>query len=122
MSSTIQTLGLMKNNLVEIGDLTVLNNLGILYLRGNNLEMIPDILEGLLQLWVLKIGDNTRMSCDRRMCWRRLWDRMRPPIEYRDDVMCMAPPAARGHHLAKISPGFIQCARGESQLIFPWTK
>ena len=113
MSGTVTQLQLYNNQLVHLGDATVLTNLNALQLHGNDLETIPDMLGGLPRLSTLRIKDNVRMACDHRMCWRRLWDRVRSPIKYSDDVKCMAPPAARGHLLSLISPGFIECDQGE---------
>ena len=112
MSSMITRLALSGNNLVELGDVTPITDLGILWLSNNQLQTIPDMLDGLPNLWGLNIGDNTRLTCDRRMCWRRLWKRVRSPLLYGDDVECKAPPAARGHRLSMINPGFMKCDQG----------
>ena len=112
MSSTFRRLNLIDNQLIQLGDVTLLNNLGGLWLDGNELETIPDLLMGLPNLWVLSTRGNTRMACDHRMCWRRLWDRVRSQIPFGDDVKCMAPLAARGYRLSLISPGFMQCDQG----------
>ena len=95
MSRTISTLWLHNNKLVELGDVTVLNNLNNLKLHGNELKTIPDMLGGSPQLYVLTIQKNTRLACGHQMCWRRLWGRVRSKI-IMDDVQCMAPPAASG--------------------------
>ena len=114
MNSMMEVLGFMDNNLVEFGDVTVMKSLRVLYLAGNKLETIPDMLGVFPRLWVLTIEHNTRMTCDFRMCWKRLWDRVRTPITRSDDVQCTAPPAARGHDLSLISPGFMQCDQGDA--------
>ena len=114
MCRAIKELRLHRNKLIEFGDVTVLHNLGTLYLYNNELETIPDMLGGLPHLYSLRVKNNARMACDRRMCWKRLWDRVRSPIRRTDDVQCMAPPAARGYLLSMISPGFMQCYQGKS--------
>ena len=112
MSDTVISLLLYGNNLMTIGDVTVLTNLEYLNVRQNQLKTIPDVLLGLPRLRWLYIGDSTRMFCDHRMCWRRLWDRVRSSMGSEDDVMCMAPSAARGHRLSMINPGLMQCDQG----------
>ena len=112
ISTTLVTLHLARNQLVEFGNITVLYNIKNLDLRHNDLETIPDILDGLPSLNKLWIEGNRRMTCDHRMCWRRLWDRVRTPIARDDDVECMAPSVVRGHPLSEINPGFMQCDQG----------
>ena len=114
MSSTLTELQLYRNKLVEIGDTAVLNNIDTLWLNENQLETIPDMLEGVPRLLKLKTKDNTRMSCDHRNCWMRLWDRVRSPIPIKDDVICMVPSAVRGHCLSLINPAFMQCDQGKA--------
>ena len=113
ISSTTAVLDLVANKLVEVGDITVLQNLVAVWLSNNKLESIPDMLGGLPRLRQLYIDGNSRMSCDIRMCWMRLWERVRSRILYTDDAQCMAPPSARGYRLSQISPGFMQCNQGE---------
>ena len=112
VSRNLFFLELSYNKLTEIGDLTPLRRVRQLSLEGNELETIPDMLDG-APLYIFKIKDNTRMTCDHRMCWRRLYERVRSWIRYKDDVKCMAPSAARGHSLSRISPNFMQCDQGE---------
>ena len=64
MNSMIEVLGFMDNDLVEFGDVTVIRNLRVLYLAGNKLKTIPDMLGVSPRLWLLTIGHNTRMTCD----------------------------------------------------------
>ena len=112
MNSGIRELGLDTDKLVEIGNVAIFNQLRYLNLRSNKLATIPDLL-GLPSLSTLYIRDNTRMTCDRWMCWRGLWDRVRPRLRRGDDAECKAPPIVRGHPLSIISPGFMQCDQGE---------
>ena len=82
MSRTISTRWLHNNKLVELGDVTVLNNLNNLKLHGNELETIPDMLGGLPQLYVLTIqktrgwlvtikcvGDDCGAEFGQRLSW-----------------------------------------------------
>ena len=112
ISSTAEVLDFFGSKLVNIGDITVLHNLVAVWLLNNNLETIPDML-GLPRLRILYIDGNSRMSCDIRMCWRQLWDRVRSPIRRTDDAECMTPSSAKGYRLSQISPGFMQCNQGE---------
>ena len=57
---------------------------------GNDLETVPDLL-GLKKLDALLSADNSRIKCDQRLCWRRLWERMRAPLVEEDDVICVEP-------------------------------
>ena len=113
MSSTLRMLALQVNKLVKMGDITPLNNLRTLWLYQNQLETIPDMLEGVPLIHEFKFKDNSHMACDHRMCWMRLWDRVRAPISIKNDVKCTLPSAARGHSLAVMNPTFIQCDQGE---------
>ena len=113
MSNMVEELWIYITPLREIGDPTVLPNLQFLDVGRNELETFPDILAGLSRLEGFHIDHNTRMTCDHRMCWRRLWDRVRSPIRYAMNVKCMAPPNVRGHYLMSISPAFMQCDQGE---------
>ena len=122
MPKNLTALDLSYNYLKEIGDMTVLTNLDFLTLRGNGLETIPDMLDGLPKLQSLQIALQGRMSCDQRMCWRRLWNRVRAPLVHEDDVMCKGPPEIifeifRRYPdiglLSLMDPGFMQCNQGE---------
>ena len=113
MNSSVADLSLYSAKLVEIGNVAIFTQLRYLSLCSNKLETIPDLLD-LSRLSTLYIRDNTRMTCDHRMYWRRLWDRVRSRLRRRDDAECKAPPAVRGHRLSRISPRFMQCDQGES--------
>ena len=116
MNSRMTYLSLVSAKLIEIGNVAMLTQLRYLSLRSNKLETIPDLL-GLSRLSSLYIGGNTRMTCDRRMCWRGLWDRVRSKLNRKDDAECKAPSVVRGHRLSRISPGFMQCDQGEGSLV-----
>ena len=90
MPKSLITLNLLEGALSSIGDLTVLPNFRYIYLKGNSLETITDLLNGVPNLLNLYIRRNSRMSCDRRMCLWRLWERVRTPVNF-DDVTCQQP-------------------------------
>ena len=111
MNSGITSLNLESTKLVEIGNVAIFTQLQYLSLRSNKLETIPDLLS-LLQLRTLHIRDNTRLTCDRRMCWRGMWDRVRSRLFNADNAECKAPPAVRGYPLSRINPAFMECDQG----------
>ena len=122
MPKDITYFSLMGGGLKEIGDVTVMTNLEALDLAYNFLETVPDMLEGLPRLTHLQIRGQGRLSCDQRMCWRRLWNRVRAPLVYEDDVMCKGPPEIIFElfriypdigPLSLMDPGFMQCNQGE---------
>ena len=110
-NTMFKALILDSNRLVQIGDFTILTGLEYTYMRGNKLETIPDML-GLTKTWGIFISGNTRLTCDHRMCWMRLWNRMRSRLSP-ENVQCMAPSDVKGHLFSLISPGFMQCDQGE---------
>ena len=115
MPKSLITLNLLEGALKSIGDLTVLSNLRYIYLRGNSLETIPDLLNGVPNLLYLYIRRNSRMSCDRRMCWWRLWERVRTLVTF-DDVTCQQPSELSGYQLSEVNPKFMNCNEGNVHL------
>ena len=100
------------SHLCSADGLELLSNLRKIYIMNNNLETIPDLLS-LPKLKRLYIKGNTRMKCDQRMCWRRLWERVKRPLRYYDDVICVEPPLLAGYAMSKINPKFMQCSNGK---------
>ena len=98
-------------NMRSTDGVETLSNLEGLSITGNHLETVPDLIE-LRKLWKLRIADNSRMICDYRMCWRRLWDRVRQPLRDQDDVTCVKPKFLAGNTLSSINPKFMQCESG----------
>ena len=86
-------------------------NLKSISIGHNNLETVPDLLD-MPFLTYLTIAKNRRMACDHRMCWRRLWDRIRAPLASSDDVKCVQPPELRGYKLSEVNPKLMGCAEG----------
>ena len=118
-SHSIDTVIMIASKLKSVESVEILPKLRDLQIAGNHLETIPDLL-GLNTLVKLKIAYNARMSCDHRMCWRRLLDRMRAPLQSEDDVTCMAPAILAGLKLSMVNPKFMDCANGNSILFFKY--
>ena len=96
-------------------DLTLKQHLEYIDISRNDLETVPDLLN-MPSLTKLHLADNSRMACDRRMCWRRLWDRIRAPLTSSDDVMCMQPPELTGYRLSMVNPKLMDCGQGTSHV------
>ena len=111
VTDSLQTLDASQTGLSVMVDLTLRPNLQEIYISNNHLETIPDLLN-MTSLTTLKIDGNSRMSCDHRMCWRRLWDRIREPLASYDDVTCIQPPELAGYKLSVVNPELMNCAKG----------
>ena len=111
VTDSLQTLDASQTELSVMVDLTLRPNLQEIYISNNHLETIPDLLN-MTSLTTLKIDGNSRMSCDHRMCWRRLWDRIREPLASYDDVTCIQPPELAGYKLSVVNPELMNCAKG----------
>ena len=111
ISESLTRLVANYGELEVLGDVTVLPNLKALEVMNNNLETVPDFLHGVPLLQRVQIRDNKRMSCDRRMCWWRLWDRVRAPIKG-DEVMCVTPQELAGYSMMELNPKFMDCIEG----------
>ena len=101
-------------NMGSADGVETLPNLVGLTISGNHLETVPDLI-GSSKLRKLRIADNSRMICDHRMCWRRLWDRVRQPLQEQDDVNCVKPLFLAGNALSSINPKFMRCENGKDQ-------
>ena len=101
-----------SSSLFSADGLEKLQSLFHLGITNNKLETLPDLL-GLQVLGELLIKDNFRMNCDKRMCWRRLWNSVRNPLQQSDDVICVEPPLLAGHSMATVNPKFMQCNNGK---------
>ena len=101
---------LMGNRVKLPEDLPLKTGVEYINLRWNNLETIPDMLD-FPNLNALTITAN-RIVCDQRMCWRRLWDRMRAPLAVRDDATCANPPELNGLLLSTVNPRAMGCYNG----------
>ena len=112
VTEKIGYIGIDSSNLYSADGLNLLTNLEHLKIRNNNLDILPDLL-GLPRLKALYMNGNSRMNCDKRMCWRRLWDRVKNPLQESDDVRCVKPPLLAGHYMSKVNPKFMQCSDGK---------
>ena len=101
-----------SSHLYSADGLELLSNLRKIFIMNNNLETIPDLLP-LPMLKRLYIKGNTRMKCDQRMCWRRLWERVKRPLTHYDNVICVEPPLLAGYAMSKVNPKFMQCSNGK---------
>ena len=99
-------------NMRSADGVETLPNLVGLTISGNHLETMPDLI-GSSKLRRLRIADNSRMICDYPMCWRRLWDRVRQPLQDQDDVICVKPLFLAGNVLSSINPKFMRCENGK---------
>ena len=121
VSDNLHTFKASKTGLSTMVDLTLKNNLKDIFISYNDLETVPDLLN-MTSLTSLKIAGNSRMACDRRMCWRRLWDRMRAPLASSDDVTCVQPPGLAGYKLSMVNPKLMGCVEGISKLFIYGTQ
>ena len=112
VTEVIEGIYVESSNLHCADGLDLLPKLAVLDIKDNELETIPDFL-GLPNIRKLYINGNSRMNCDQRMCWRRLWDRMREPIEDSDDVICVEPPSLAGRAMSTVNPKFMHCINGK---------
>ena len=111
VSDTVQSFNSKNCALTTIPDLSVRRRLSFIDLSNNYLKTIPDMLN-MTSLTELRIAGNSGMSCDHRMCWRRLWDRMRAPLTVSDDAICVTPPELAGYKLSTVNPKLMGCAQG----------
>ena len=111
VSDTLERFKAMHCALTTIPDLSDKPKLWDIDLSDNYLETIPDMLN-MTSLTNLKLAGNSRMSCDHRMCWRRLWDRIRAHLTITDDVICVTPPRLAGYQLSAVNPKLMGCAQG----------
>ena len=116
VSDNLHILRVSTTGLSTMVDLTLKKNLKEIFISNNHLETVPDLLN-MTSLTSLKIADNSRMICDRRMCWRRLWDRMRVPLKSSDDVVCVHPPELTGYKLSMVNPKLMGCVEGIAKLL-----
>ena len=118
VSDTLQSFVAYSNQFAMVANLALKPNLQRIDISDNQLETIPDLLD-MIYLTELKIGGNSHMACDRRMCWRRLWDRVRAPLVESDDVICVQPPELAGLKLSTVNPKLMECDKGTTCTIYP---
>ena len=111
ISINMQALNLARNCVVKLPEiLPVKPHLSTFAIYKNRLLTIPDMLN-FPALKRLFIKDNP-VTCDRKMCWRRLWDRKRTPL-IGDDVRCQMPHFLRGTKLSNVNPKAMGCCNGK---------
>ena len=113
VSLTMYMMDLKNAGLKSAGGIETLTNLEAVQITGNDLETMPDLL-GLTKLRKVRIAGNTQMTCDHRMCWRRLLNRVRAPLELEDVVLCVHPPEFSGKDLSLVNPKFMECGNGKT--------
>ena len=116
LSKTVWMIDIKSAKLRFAGGIESLPRLHGFRIHDNELETVPDLL-GLKWLKRLRIAGNSRMNCDYRMCWRRLWNRMRAPLVEENDVTCVEPPLLANKKLSLVNPKFMWCDNGKSWFI-----
>ena len=76
----------------------------------NRLLTLPDMLDFPALEYIF--FRNNPITCDQKMCWKRLWDRKRAPL-HGDDASCQMPPFLRGTMLSNVDPKAMGCYNGE---------
>ena len=110
ISINIQLLHLATNNIIKLPEsLPVKPRLSFVAIEKNRLLTIPDMMDfpALKQLYIR----NNPVTCDQKMCWRRLWGRKRAPLRG-DDVICQMPLFLRGTKLSNVNPKAMGCYNG----------
>ena len=85
--------------------------LKVIDLRGNSLETQDDLLAELPKLKKIYLNKNSRWTCDKRLCWWRLWGRVRQEIKF-DKPQCVNPAWTENYILPEINPKFMDCFNG----------
>ena len=109
ISDNLKKLDLRDNGLCSVPDLSSKPNLENIRLHGNNLETVPDLLN--LNLKELTLAYNP-ISCDQRMCWWKMWHRVRTRPGITDDVTCADPPELAGFAFDDVNPRDMHCHKG----------
>ena len=101
----------------SVGALSVAPNLALkkqlssIILIANNLETLDDLLAELPLLDELLLETNSRWTCDKRLCWWRLWGRFRAEITF-DNPQCVNPKRLENFMLRDVNPKFMDCFNG----------
>ena len=114
ISDDLHTIHLHNNGLLWVPDLSSKGKLETIKLHGNNLETVPDLLS--LNLKELTLADNP-IICDQRMCWWKMWHRLKSRPAITDDVICTNPPELAGSVLSEVNPRDMHCYKGELRLL-----
>ena len=109
ISDYLKKLELQDNGLRSVPDLASKPNLENIKLQGNNLETVPDLLS--LNLKELKLAANP-IRCDQRMCWWKMWHRLKSRPTITDGVTCADPPELTGLAFTGVNPRDMHCHKG----------
>ena len=112
VSKTMWSIDIIRAKMRSADGIASLPRLYGFRIHENELETVPDLL-GLRKLRQLRIAVNSRMNCDYRMCWRRLWNRLRSPLVEEDDVICVEPRLLANKILSLVNPKFMRCDNGK---------
>ena len=112
LADSLTVLILSDCSLQNIPNLALKVNLKDIRIKHNHLVTIPD-LSSLQNLNNLFIKGNP-ITCDERMCWRRLWERFKAPFNRKDDVICQEPAELRNKSLSTVDPALMQCYDGKT--------
>ena len=118
ISDDLQTIYFHDNGLLWVPDLSSKPKLETIKLHGNNLETVPDLLTPNLK--ELTLADNP-IICDRRMCWWKMWHRLKSKPAITDDVICTNPPKLTGSVLAEVNPRDMHCYKGNERSPCNWS-
>ena len=116
---SIKVIRLKINGIVKLPEIfPVKPHLFFLAIENNRLSTIPDMLDcpALSRLFIR----NNPITCDWKMCWRRLWDRKRAPLIGKDDIQCQSPPSLRGTMLSDVNPRVMGCYNGKDPFMSRW--
>ena len=112
MSVNIEVIHLRNNGIFKLPEvLPVKSRFRFLSLVSNNLLTIPDML-ACQSLTRILIRFNP-VTWDEKLCWRRLWDRVRAPLVGKDDVECQGPLPLRATMLSNVNPKAMGCYNGK---------
>ena len=108
--SRLKVLSFPNSRVMYLPDLSHLVSLEMFIVHGNALIAIPDMYD----LPITKINlVNNPLVCDRAMCWIRLWDYMKHPLdgELAEKGICAAPTHLMGL-LMDVRPVELMCYEG----------
>ena len=102
---------MFRNGLNCIANFALKTKLFAIDVSGNNLETQSDLLAELPKLKKIWLEKNSRWTCDKRLCWWRLWGRFRKEIRF-DNPQCVNPKWMRNFTLREVNPKFMDCFNG----------
>ena len=118
ISMNIRAFTLVSDGVTKLPDiLPIKPRLSFFAMEYNRLLTLPDMLDfpALEHIFFR----NNPITCDQKMCWKRLWDRKRAPLRG-DDVRCQMPPFLQGTKLSNVNPKVMGCYNGEWPIDEGW--